>query len=1714
MSKKTSFFIFTSLIVLMLGSFAQYFFVSAIFPWYLKNYCSDCLHSNLTYKAFHYQNGTWVVEQPVFSSSIPLENGGHHLQADRATIIANTSWLNRRIDLNILLDNPHFNVGHGALELKKLIDLPSENFNLFTVHTELDVPKGILHFHDSPDQDPEKPPVYFSINMMCKDIKHGCLSLWMDHKTKSEEKKDLDIHFTELDGNRSQLTINATEVCCKDIQTALKHLWPKFEAFEIFQGSLNGSATLHLNQLQSMQGEGNFTFHDLALYNSTYEVAVNLPTLTITLSPEKNEMVPGSVGHLKIPEDSTLKFYKNGTPYWTIHNLNGDLSLRSDGAGQLDFKADYIHQDKEQKLHIYGRSDKNYGQRRKGDLHIELARSIPDQNASLSFEVEELKHAQHVIESKIQHITKEEFDFIHNLCSRTSTFWKEVALNDGVVDATMQLYFDKFNLSLVNIKHLQAQNLNLKFYLQEMSCGAEELQGTCSLNFAANEIWQTINSDLKISKGYVSLAGPSEEKWKFSTINTDLAIRKGIIQNTIIKTSIAGLTGEIQIDGNGPNEIARLEFKGPAIDLPDMFPADLRQNIEKQFGDSELNITAAVTRGYSGASVKGSVLITDPTNDHSDTIDIGFTLERPNFALKNGWFKSRDIPLEKFISPFLFLKDQMKLSGRGEFEGHFNSQHITGDYTAKDIILENEDFCIDVKTLSSLPETSHAPLLGNFKIDLQNNRCITHFPVFNGTYFEKNSGLLFYDVNANVVMEDDKAHLTDVEGFSNGIFFAGNIELDWSMPGDGVFEIDLFSHEMQGKVSQIQNFLSHFDKSLFFLKLPIEGNVNLQKDGGRLHFSFSPNDYILQSNIFASMSEGSIKVPSGEVSIQELSLDTHYDHQSNLLDFSDIQGTMLVGSPNHLEEYAISSDRICFTDFANNQSMFDIWVENQKHELLRIAGSTHAQEAEGHSHTVDFVFDKQLTHFGGVHPTIFNLTLKDWADVESFRLDFNFNLQTLLTDLQRFSRTGFFFLSRSALKEINEIKTAEGDFTVNLAYDNQKGITTYEVVGNEVAINDHSSNEFLFNGKKKGNTWIIDQLQIDDISLAADILKESEIWKVNFLGMRLGKSLLLGMEGHYNDESSVVNAKINLLEADLAYLDEWPSLKAIFEEHQLTGQVRAQGTMDIVFDKTLPQNMQLNAHLNCSLRNGKWHTFHFKDFDNASIDYTSDKGICLKNINTALRSAKNEIPQASIYLQSMNNDFINNEILIDSLLFQVPAKNLTWLSENLQQSFPDQVSPALCDIIQHCKSQGDVKGQLKFEFSQPHTAFRLMLDDDCYHFMDRDHDLSEFVLEYDPFELKISSKYKFERHQFWLTARSPTPNINKGEIILSEQILTAFDGSGLFPLTINWELDPSHGLIINKIEGTLCGFNCNLIKDTFHPHAADQLFLTGEIQANLAKARALISPELAGICSNWEIGQGYGLKGQWALTKDNRPFNESLTFQGELIGRNFEVAGYQFFHMSGTVGYSGNALRAANVSLQDPSAHAHINEIMLSKKGEGHWSIDIPSLTLNNFRPSLLHVRGELPPTTAKSLVVKQLDLQDFKGTLGERTSYSGKGRMLFANPPKRNLQNTIFALPAELLKRLGLDFGVLNPVRGTIFYEIKDSKIALTRFKDVYSKGKLSKFYLSNSGNPSYMDFDGNLSLQIRMKQYNLFFKFAELFTVTVQGHIKKPTYSLQRQN
>lgn len=1710
------------LIALLLGGFfAHDSLVSTFFSWYFQGYCRTCLGGDLSYESLHRDAGSLIIEKPTFATNKGLKDGGHHFQAERAKIDVNISWFERKIAFAISLTKPRIEIGKGAEELKGLFQVPQKEFHLFKVHSQFSVPEGTLVVHNfNGDQHHPIAPLFFSVDFACNEKKEGCVALWFDKPAKGSEAERLEIAFSEKVPFIPQVSLHANDIDCSLFAFALKNIWPDWAACDILQGQVKGDAILTLPSNAPPYAEGMFFVQDLCFDHSLYELKCHIPELTISLTSKNNhDGITQTKGSIDITKQASLHFLKKGNPFWEIDALGGTLVFQTGDTATLNLDALCSHSGNHHKLYVNGHARFDKEEQSSMSMEVSLKRdtltavSDVNQDSIVHFAAHQLGQHRNFAEVQLINFGKETFDFFQNILGHISPQCRQVHVYDGIIDAKMSGYLQGLKIGEVKIENISAHHLDLEIDPWNLTLGVAEASGILSFDFSVKDPVQTIDADLKIAEGRLSLAGLDQTKWQFADINTDLVVRKGVIQKSLIKGEAGGLTGEAQLDASSSDEVIRCNFGGKAVNLINVLPGNIRKGIEKKFSNDDLKILAGVTRLPNGISVKGKVFLTD-TGIQGGELDFGFVIENfSEFDIKDGWFEGNNLRLEKYVSPFVFQQDQMQLSGFGDFHGTFDEKSVKVHYDARDLVLENSDFVIDVKRISNRSEQTERHHIATHVVDLETMRGFGKFPICNGTYFEKNSGLLFTDVNAQVSLEEGMAHLRNVETFCNGIFFAGEIDLDWSMPGTGIFEIDIRSHEMNGKVSQVQDLFSHFNKTLFFLKLPIEGNIAFRNKGGHLHFDFQPDDYKLQTTFYGMLTDGLLPSQSGDVLLQELNMNIEYDHVASNLEFSDIQGTLLVGKPGHVEEYAVAGEHIRFTDYVHNEAEFDLWVGDKKRDFIRLAGKTRSLAVAGNDGYIDFILDRTLSHFGDVHPSSFQLTLKDWSQVELFRLELDFHLKTLLHDLQRFSRTGLFFLSRSFLKELNELKAAEGNFKVDLHYQGDKGLFTYSTVGTDVAVGSHHFNKFLLNGKKKESTWIIDQLQFDEISLAADILKEGNVWNVNFLGARFGKSLLLGLEGRYSDDESILDAKVNLFELDLAYLEEWPSLKCLIDEFHPSGQLRATGMAHLEFDKTLPRGMHLDVQMNGALRSGKFKGLLLQDFENASLHYVSNKGFTLKAVNTALKSAKDNSIQASLVLQNAIYDCVNNEFFVDGLFFHVPAKNLGWLAENLQQCFPGQVSQSLVDIIRNIKKQDDVKGSLKIDISKPHCALRLTLDDGVYQFMNREHDVSSFVLEYDPFELKICSQYRHQKNQFWLTVRSPVPSLNMGELVLSERPLETYAGKGTFPLTVYWQSDPSNGLGIQKIEGSLCGLNLDLIRDPNKTLTIDQMFLVGQVDLNMSKARELLTEELAAKCLGWDLGQGYCLKGQWTIQKNDQPLTESIAFQGELLGHDFEFLGYQFYNLFAQVDYKTGVLQANHISISDPCGRIQANEMRLKSQSDGQWNLFIPSLAMNDFRPSLLRTKGTSPPRSSKALVIRQFDIRDFCGNLGDRNSFMGKGRLLFANPPKKNLQHTIFAIPAEILTRLGLDLGVLNPVRGVIFYHIKDGKMVFTRFKDVYSKGRLSKFYLANTGFESNVDFDGNLDVQVRMKQYNIFFKLAELFTVTVQGTLKKPTYSLQKQ-
>lgn len=1749
---------------ILVGFAARGPIVSTVFEWYLKGYCRTCLGSRLTYENLRQENDLWILDHPVLTTKKRLEEGGYRCQADRAVVKASISWAQRALSLTINVENPHLDVGKGAEDLRKLFEGTAKKFPIFEVHPQFHIPHGTIFVHDFTEDHLVPVPLFFQIDLACKEKREGCATLWMG------EKRDLNdgfiATFSENEAKEPQINLQLENVNCSSLQQVLSGIWPEYKALEVVKGDLSGSVVITLSNNTSSSAEGKILLKDLNVLHAGIDCEIAISQLSLYLAPKEierdGEKLIQTFGSFEIlPSKMAIK--KEGEPFWTIDNISGSAGFNTGDYVNFSLGGTVETKTKTRKLVVDGRG--RLAQEGQASFSVDMLLKDEgfDNDTNFRFSARELSDQWSFGEVELLGFGTEELDLVQHLISLNYPQWQHVHIHQGNIDAAILVYLKGFCLSEVKVERIAAHRVAFSFNPWDLYASVESAVGSLSFDLCNEDPLKTLNADFKISQGKLSLEGLDKAQWQISGIDTNLTIHQGIFQKSLLKGTIAGLKGVIELDGTSAGPLILFDFHGNVQDFAQAFPDPIRKGLDKTFIGDGIRIIADAKRTADGLLFNGKVSV-EAEGRGDEEIIFGFVIGRSSqglwrrwpphplaveyysavgfqalyamtpaiatpiytayrhliahdigfsgFTLKDGWFRAEKLPLNKYISPLLFRNDQMQLTGLGHFSGHFDEQKVVVNYDSKDMVLENSDFAIEIKSLGGENDLLNKKLEATYMFDFDKKTSFTSFPIRNATYFEKNSGLLFTEINAKLAMEDARAHFENLTTFCNGLYFSGAIDIDWSMPGEGVFEVDMRADEMYGKISELQHFLSHLNKSLVFLKIPLEGNAVLHKEGGYLHFFFDKEGYRLESQIQGAMTDGVIRGQNVDLSLQELSMNFDYHHQNDTLEFSDIQGTLLVGKPNHVEEYAVSGDKVRFTNYSRNEAEFDVWVGDKKRDIIRLAGKTRSEADENGLPYINFLFNRSLSHFGDVHPSTFHLALRDWSQVVLFQLAFDFQLKTLLSDLQRFSRTGLFFLSRGLLKEVNDIDNAKGIFRAELNYDSTRSTLHYRIDADDVAFGKREFGKFLLSGNKKGSLWSVDQMQLDEISLAFDVLKEGPLWNINFLGARLGNYLLLGMEGQYSDDDSHLEARINLFEADLGCLDECPLLGRSFNSNLIAGQVRASGSLHAEFDKAMPHGVRLNVQMNASLNHARIQDVPLEDMKNISFLYNSSSGFSIGNASLGIKSHENAI-KAGVFLQEASYDIANNELLIDGLHFDVPVENLGWAVQSLREHFPGKITAPIADVIRSAKTQGSLQGALRLSLSESYSSLRINFNDGLYHFMGQDHDLSGFVIDYDPFSLKVFTEYRYQKHRLRLDAHSAVSGFDAGEIVLSD-LSREGENASLTPLTIHWKIHPQEGYYIQKMYGDLSGMSFDFIRDPNKALSSDAMHLIGKLDVNLRKAASLMDEQIAARIANWELGEGYSLIGQCSIMKTkSKSLADSVAFQGELAGRDFELLGYRFYNLSAQLSYAPEAAYVRSLAIADTCGSMQVEQMDFFNQGNGFWQTVIPVIAINEFRPSLLHSVNSAPPRAAKSLVVRSLNIKDLNGVLGDKNSFKGSGQLTFANPPKKNLQHTLFAIPAELLTRIGLDLAVLTPVRGTIIFDIKEGKAILNRFKDVYSKGRLSKFYLPNNGCHSYIDFDGNLNLQVRMKQYNIIFKLAELFTVTVQGTLKKPTYTLQKQ-
>lgn len=1686
--KRLSFFCFLSLLAVIV-IFHKIVF-AFFFNWGLQAYTAHLWGTPLQHAGIYLEGKQVIILHPHLDHEPTFS-------AEKAILNFHLDWQQKQLYIAIDLDQPHWYFHTPfSIQEKQLKKLLSHKERWIKTQPIFHVQKGSLTW--SIDQQNH---IFFDLDFSQQE--GGSLKLYSELSKSNEEYALLK---TSTVPQEVGIHCQCQKMDCVSLM-ALAELWGvEWPFWLITGGTLQGELKMLFPQGQKPHFEGDILAEQLTFMQEAHQLKGNIEQIHLKIDPqlvvnEQNQHSFTSIGQLEILKPASL-VYRSENQETSLNQIKGKVTLDTAKVMHvaLDAQSDQAHHTSHWNL----QGDANLNAQRALNWDLTLSCSaLGEPNGKMHCVLFRDQEGFNQTEIQLESVSYQECHFLQSLLASYWPLLNEIQLEQGVVNASLQAHLSPQGIQKFHVKQFQTDHLSFYFKPWNSRTYFEQVLVRGSAHLSDKDLWQSLQAEVHLQEGNIHLEGMTPSL-PLTDIQAHVMIQNGLIEHSLINLQLAGLKGKLDIEWDDAKQLLALQLDGKAQDLIDFIPNGLQEGVQRSFFDNRVLILAAIKKHNQQVELSGTLHVQKGSTDQMDLIHFGCELKKfkDDTAIRFvpfGWFYAHHLPLEKFISPFIFDPDTLQMQGEVEVKGVFDDQFFTLKYDAENLKIENEELSMEAKSLrSSIP----GQFSGFHQIDLKTYAHQGNLSLQQARYFAKNNGLLFTDIQGLISFKDQTICIDPLEAYCEGTYFSGKLALDYSHPTPGLFDLTIECPILMGKVSQIQHLLAHLDRASPLLNIPLEGDLTLKEEGLKLQFAFTPDDYTFDATIQGAIVDSYLPLEWADMALKGMDMAICYQHRQQALEFTDIQGTVLVGKPRRVEEYLLTGNSIRFSNLNHPQIEWDFAIQDEFQELFHLVGHTQNQEDIHHVY-----LDPHLSHLSDFYPHHFQCALKNWTELEHLELHSIFDVGQIREDLQKFRQTGLFCFSPQFLEQLASLDHIEGQGTLSLKYDPGDQIYSYQLEGQKLKQGDDEHSGFL-KGHKQDKKWVIDHLKWDEWNLYAEIQQEEEKWKIPFLGLNAEDSLLIGLEGEFYPDDMRLRAKLNLCEMDLATLNRWNLFQTFVSYWRPEGVIRTTGQFEWTYQHGSPH--QLKAVLQAETDQLKFRNYALHILQPFEIDIQEDQSFDFKNMQVALNS---EIEQPHLHVHALHYQPQHDELRCSKLDFYLPVSQTTAISEALHQHFPELMDSSLKEILIEAKTEGALSGLFAFHVQNDRKNFHLKLEDGLYRFKKRMYDLKQFEIQIKDKDLHFMAFSQEERCPFELIGHMQWPSCRKGTLKLLDRKMGKEQ-----PLHIQWEDDPLKGWIVHSMHGNFSGCSFHLTNQKPSEAPQDWTNLQGQIQVDFNQLCPLLPAHLAEKIQHLKIDSLYTLEGKvWWNPKLSSAFLESVFFQGQLASQEAVLKGYQVRHLQSDLHYQPGRWDMQNFVIQDAAGQVNVEEltILLDQKTD-EWSLFIPHLTVKNFKPYLLHDAEDTPTTLNtkwRSLVVKRLELEDFFGKLNDKQTWQAQGSLYFLNPSRKNFSHPLLAIPAEIILRLGLDPHVLNPVTGTIYFDLQEGRFYLKRFKDVYSEGRGSKFYLAQGPTPSWMDFDGNLFVQIRMKQYNLIFKLAELFTVSVQGNLKKPRYTLQKQ-
>lgn len=1655
-----------------------------------------------------------LIEPKIGSKVKALEKGGSFLEAEVAQIQYEIDWFSRQVKASLNLQKPKITFVKTPEYQPSLKSLFSSEQGAIKTQISLGIEGGELELIDRAS----------SLDVISQSFKFEA-----DTELMSETQSAFVFSFYQNDAhcksfvNIKQQTLHfkfeLNNIEFKELQQTLD-FWTSTKLKEekslnfntgIFSGVIDlNFLKEHLPSFDANLSVKNLYLDDKkTLLNALVpQASVALKTPHIRLENKKASlregiemMVEETDGVVEIPKGAELLYVKNNIDILKSPDMGGKITLKKNQPTTLHLEGDVHSGEKTTHLTVNGSGLLNMI---KGELEIKMKRG-PQEPARLRASLDPYGSNQHKLYGQVEHFGYLEAEFIQQLLM---PFFPEVKIFDiqkGFLDARFQCLFHNYRPKKLHVEDFVLKEAGFKGIEKVEVIENITTMGSIDLDFSKQKLLKGLSGQLSFKVDELK-----SKKHVLENFSGELNLNEGKIAFAKSKAIYSNLNISLLWDEKKTIDPLRINLEGYGKDGLKFAPSWLAEIYHSHFDEELIKVELEGALKNEELILKGQSKIANYNPAYFGTT-IGkkvrgvkkeqFRLFWENFItpiqtspalsyfesalslrsnseiyLKDGWFEFEKMPIEKFISPILFSETTIEFTGTSDIRGQFDQTGICLCYDNYNLSFDHGYFSID---LESMKESSKK---GFHYFNFAEN---THFGkvyVEDANCMIKSASLDFKRLQGDIEITPDRIFSKNLTGNISDLQLSSVLNLCFL--GNGNLDLMLKLSHLKGDMSEFKSLFRSLDTP-FLENLPIEGKIEIDSQNSFFHLS-KLEEVTTRTSLKGRLSEGKAPFIGGQM-LKQISCDFSFDSDQETFELKDFQS---VWKSHRNQDYGVFSNYFKMDLFKDQPAHFDIKVKNSLQDCARLSGKLYLNISH-EKPALKIILDQKGNHLGSVDLTNVYFALNNSFELDYLNVNFSCNLNSLNKDIS-LAQNLLPQISGSALPYLKWIDL-KGDISGQWLFDLNQHRHQFFIWGDQVKIGEASPGFFQLKGFKKENTVTLENLTYQQLKATGKLEERPLCYFLKDLHLAVDDNLVMDVKGVY--------CKIfNSFQADISHfhcnLDEIKRLSLFSKVPYLS---QSYGSMDLtgkIEGGYFKGDLQYELFLKGKTRQLKVADFLLNDEKLECIFKGNSKKIELKQFQSHFLEAYSKPFDVALVGHNFEFDFTKKDYKVGDIKFAIAPQSLQSLHTILSENWNIELPQSALNI----KKEGLLEGSFSYNPQNLNYPFELNLKQGRYFLLDQICFLNRCKISYGPLGMEVKAKAPIFNKPYWFQYKKENFKKDVIEMLIFDQKPTS---ERIPHLKVNCK-EEKEGLVIKNIRGEVAGLRFDFIhRDEKDTPLANVLMGQLQIQGNELCKR--LSWELSSRLEKFEFGKGYFLTGQLKLPKNNL---KGFVFEGLLGGQDFDLLGFEFKSLSSSITCSLDNFLIKDLKVSDLSGELTIDKIDISKNYLG-YALNIPSVVLKGFKPSLMH-KTDQGQVKHKPLIIEKLELVNLSGNLSDINTLNGNGYFIFQKTPKK--QASLLDIPVHLISKLGLDLTMLNPVEGKVVFQIKDQKIFFNKLIEMYSHDRHCHFTLAKYPNLSYMDFDGNLNIKIKMKQYVLL-KITEPFMISIQGHYKAPRYSFMRK-